>query len=301
MVHHIFRQQTTAFKINVSFGFILRNVETEELRYYHSSQNNSRFFYVPHRIRTEEDLNKLLADLSRQGMLEFIYQQRPDTKWVVHLLTNVTFYVNKLFDHPIGARIVLPDHILENKAVVSLVGGSYGPYTDNLFRCLAVHRGASAKDVEVPAKTYYRQYLQQQDMTPADFKGLTLDDLMVLEQVFSLNVYVYDLQKTEAGDIAARLVRRSSYKYDDTMNLNLYEQHFSYVSNMEKYSHSYLCSKCDRLWKHVGKLHRHERTCTGYAIYKYPGGVYHTAKTVFDRLEDEGIDVPEDRYYLREV
>jgi hypothetical protein len=33
-------------------------------------------------------------------MLEYIRQQRPDTKWVVHLLTNVTFYVNKLFDHP---------------------------------------------------------------------------------------------------------------------------------------------------------------------------------------------------------
>ena len=74
-----------------------------------------------------------------------------------------------------------------------------------------------------------------------------------------MNVYVYDLQETEAGDIAARLVRRSPYKYDDTMNLNLCEQHFSYVSNMEKYSHSYLCSKCDLLWKHVGKLQRHER------------------------------------------
>jgi hypothetical protein len=68
----------------VSLGFILRNVETEELRYYHSSQNNSRFFDVPHRIRTEEDLDKFLADLSHQGMLEFIRQQRPDTKWVVH-------------------------------------------------------------------------------------------------------------------------------------------------------------------------------------------------------------------------
>jgi hypothetical protein len=211
----------------------------------------------------------------------------------VHLLTNVTFYVNKLFDHPIGARVVLPVHILKNKAVVGL-------YTDNLcfLKCLAVHRGAPVTDVEVPAKTYYRQYLQQQDMTPTDFKGVTLDELVVLEQVFSLNVYVYDLQETEAGDIAARLVRRSPYSFEDTMNLNLCERHFSYVSNMEKYSHSYLCSKCDWLWKHVGKLHRHERTCTGDVIYKYPGGVYHTAKTLFDRLEDEGIDVPEEeRYY----
>ena len=45
-----------------------------------------------------------------------------------------------------------------------------------------------------------------------------------------------------------------------------------------------------------GTLHRHERTCTGSVIYKYPGGVYHTAKTVFDRLEDEGIEVPAEFY-----
>ena len=81
-------------------------------------------------------------------------------------------------------------------------------------------------------------------MSPADFKGVTLDDLVVLEQWFSLNVYVYGLQETEASDIAARLVRRSPYSYQETMNFNLYEQHFSYVSDMEKYSYSYLCSKC---------------------------------------------------------
>ena len=58
------------------------------------------------------------------------------------------------------------------------------------------------------------------------------------------------------------------------MNLNLYEDHFSYVNDMEKYNHSFLCSKCDRLWKTRWELHRHERTCTGDDIYKYPGGMY---------------------------
>ena len=100
-------------------------------------------------------------------------------------------------------------------------------------------------------------------MTFVDFKGVTLDDLVVLGQVFRLNVYVYELQKTEAGDITTRLVRRSPYSFEDTLNLNMHEDHFSYVSNMEKYSHSYPCLKCDQLWKHVGTLHRHERICTG--------------------------------------
>jgi hypothetical protein len=72
-------------------------------------------------------------------MLEYIRQQRPDTKWVVHLLTNVTFYVNKINEHSIGASVLLPDYILKNP----------GLYNDDnlcLFRCLAVHREAPVSD-----------------------------------------------------------------------------------------------------------------------------------------------------------
>jgi hypothetical protein len=47
MVRYLYRQQTTAFKINLSFGFILRNIETGVLWYYHRSQNNVRFFETP--------------------------------------------------------------------------------------------------------------------------------------------------------------------------------------------------------------------------------------------------------------
>ena len=113
-----------------------------------------------------------------------------------------------LLPKQVGARIVLPDFFLRNQGLVCLVGGANGPYTDNLcfFRCLAVHRGTpDVKALEVPAKTYYHQYLQYKQMTSKDFQGVCLDDLMVLEQLFSLNVYVYDLQETEEGDIAARL------------------------------------------------------------------------------------------------
>ena len=132
-------------------------------------------------------------------MLEYIRQQRPDTKWVVHLLINVTFYVNKLFDHPIGARVVVPDFFLRNQGLVCLVSGYHGPYGNNLcfFRCLAVHRGTpDVKALDVPAKTYYHQYLQHQDMTPVDLKGVMLVDLVVLEQLFNLNVYIVYLRPT---------------------------------------------------------------------------------------------------------
>lgn len=38
-LQQLFRNQNTHFKVNVSYGFILQNIETEELQYYHSSQN----------------------------------------------------------------------------------------------------------------------------------------------------------------------------------------------------------------------------------------------------------------------
>jgi hypothetical protein len=53
-----------------------------------------------HLIRNEEDLQKFLDELSRHDILGYIRQQRPDTKWVVHLLSNVTFYVNKINEYP---------------------------------------------------------------------------------------------------------------------------------------------------------------------------------------------------------
>jgi hypothetical protein len=50
----------------------------------------------------------------------------PDTKWVVHLLSNVTFYVNKINEYPIGVNVLLPDYVLRNPGVVALITGSNG-------------------------------------------------------------------------------------------------------------------------------------------------------------------------------
>ena len=48
---NIFKTQSSAFKINLSFGFILRNKISGELRYFHSSKNVSgRFLDAPHLI-----------------------------------------------------------------------------------------------------------------------------------------------------------------------------------------------------------------------------------------------------------
>ena len=55
-VERIYQDQTTVFKLNLSFGFVLFNNETEQMQYHHSSANNNRVFETPFLVRNLEDL-----------------------------------------------------------------------------------------------------------------------------------------------------------------------------------------------------------------------------------------------------
>ena len=86
----------------------------------------------------------------------------------------------------------------------------------------------------------YAEYTNQ----PArEFRGVTIEELHKVELVFRVNITVYEL-----GEVSAKLVRRSLGKHADTMFVNLYETHFSYIRDMKKFSRSYnvvnVASRC---------------------------------------------------------
>ena len=298
----LFDQQTTAFKVNVSFGFVLREKENDRLRYYHSSNNCcGRYLEEPALITNRDDFDRFLARIQESDILQWAVAQRPNSDWVCELVTNATFFLNKIVDHPIGCvGVNLPDYVKRNKAIVRLDKDSHGViYRDNLclFRCLAIHQGCDVRCIEATVATLYAKYT---DNTPVhDFVGVTLEDLSKIEATFDVNVVVYKLDEITDGKTTAELVRRSPCQYIETMYLNLYEAHFSYIKDIRMYSHSYKCSKCEQaLWKSSWELHRHERTCEAGVNQIYKGGVYRPPASIFERLDDEGIIVEDVlRYY----
>ncbi|KAK3721433.1 hypothetical protein QZH41_020690, partial [Actinostola sp. cb2023] len=76
-LQQILTDQSTVFKINLSFGYILRNNETDELTYYHTSANNHRLFDEPYLITNPNNLQQLIDDLHNTDFIEWIKQQRP--------------------------------------------------------------------------------------------------------------------------------------------------------------------------------------------------------------------------------
>ena len=101
-LQEMFRRQKFHFRLNYSFGFLLRHQETGQLRFFHPSQNNTRVLPVPVLIATQADFEDFLDSLPNQDILEWARQQRPDTKWFVEGVTNVTFYLNQLRDFPLS-------------------------------------------------------------------------------------------------------------------------------------------------------------------------------------------------------
>ena len=279
---HIFAEQTTAFKLNISYGFILRNRTSGRHRYYHSSCNCcGRYLNEPSLITNADTFENFLERIKEPDILKWALSQRPNSEWVVELVTNATIFVNRILQHPIGCvGIVLPHHVKFNKAVTALEKDHHcRPYVDNLclFRCIGLH-------LDQNAKTLYAKYTDEPVET---FEGVTIDELHKVETLFEVNIIVYKL-----NDTSAQLVRRSLRKYANTMYVNLHETHFSLIHDIKAYSHSYRCSKCeDSLWKYPAWLERHELTCEAGVRRVYGGGVYHTTPSVFQRLDDEGITV----------
>ena len=299
----LFDQQTTAaFKVNVSFGFVLREKENDRLRYYHSSNNCcGRYLEEPALITNRADFDSFLERIREPDILQWAIAQRPNSDWVCELVTNATFFLNKIVDHPIGCvGVTLPDYLKHNKAIVGLEKDHHrnATYNDNLclFRCLALHQGCDVRRLETTVVTLYAKYT---DIPVHDFAGVPVDELDKVETKFKTNVCVYQLVEIADGKTTAELVRRSMGHYADTMNMNLHETHYSYIRDIGKYCHSYRCRKCgDSLWKRPWELHRHESTCEAGVNRIYKGGVYRPPSSVFERLDDEGVVVSDSlRFY----
>ena len=192
----VFQELRTRVKLNVSFGLVLRHTITGELRYFRSSFNYSRFFDEPFSIGSEEDMVKFIDVLLNEDIAEHGRQKRPDTKWVVHEVTNMTVCVNKPPKFVIGAAPTeVPNYVKHNVGLDPLIKNAHTGqfYTDNLcfFRCLARAHGHKVKALERPTENLLQVY-KTATRNPR-VNGMTIDDLDEAERVFEIKIQVYTL------------------------------------------------------------------------------------------------------------
>ena len=182
IVDQILKFQLHCFKLNYSFGYVLKNISNKELRYYHAFFNNSVMMSTTRLISNCHELIQFLNALAEESFFDKI--NCPDTKWKVVDITNIIFFVNHLKDAPLGAPVDLPHYIKNNHGLRNV------STDENLcfFRCLAVYRGANPHWCKQPTKNLFYKYCAHFDVVPKDFAGVQLFDFIHLEDFFELNL-----------------------------------------------------------------------------------------------------------------
>ena len=83
-----------SYKVNAAFGFILRNIRTNELRFFHPS-NNLMVYEIPVVVAGRKDITKLLDDLESEDARAYAFAHRPSTEWRMAKIVCVRFDVYK--------------------------------------------------------------------------------------------------------------------------------------------------------------------------------------------------------------
>lgn len=306
-VNKIYNLQTETFRLNLVFGYILWNVETKKYRYF-KPYNNTEIFNFPFCISKRRDLEKFEEKLKEIDICSYVMKDRPSTKWKFFAVTNVKFFLY-YSGFMLGAPVNLPNYITkQNNGIISFEKDikHSKTYQDNLclFRCLAFHDTnsfANAFETRVKHKfavwceyMYKKKCIDVKNIDIKDFQGVSLNEISNVEECFNVNIDVFEIDEKEI----TKVVYKSPALFNSHMYLNIFENHLSYITNLNRYAKKYMCSLCKKHFKTCKKLHRHEKNCSIKTIHVFPGRFYEKKKTIFDELREIDIIVQtSDEYF----
>ena len=110
----VFKELKCATKVNLVFGFVLKNVEDGSCRYFYAHENNT----VMERSKpvcTQADMINLKDRMQKMDIVDICTGEKANTKCKFYKLTNLTIFASLLKDVPIGCKdTVLPEPLLRN-------------------------------------------------------------------------------------------------------------------------------------------------------------------------------------------
>ena len=280
-------------KLQCSMGFVLQHKTSHKLRYYHSSANNTALFRTAKHIKSLSDLEKTVDFIEQTDLMQFALNKRPDSAWSVIQITNLTFSLSKLVYSKFGSPSYIPDHIKNNQSILTLETNGYTKFQDNLcfFRALAIAKTCVCKKrcgciskTESLTHSLFQKFMLTKTLkcSSASFKGVTIEDLPLLESIFKVKVTVFSLQKNEKASIEFQSLNSYALK----LNLCAVKNHFCYIRDVSKFTKCYQCKLCSKCFDLKYRLNRHAKGCLkNQTKLMYKGDYFFPPLTIFEQIE----------------
>ena len=87
---YVFKELKCAAKINIAFGFLLKNIEDGMCRYFYAHENNT-IMEKSKLVCTPDDIVNLKEKLQKMDIIDLCTRERANTKWKFYKLTNMSF------------------------------------------------------------------------------------------------------------------------------------------------------------------------------------------------------------------
>ena len=293
MANTIFQLEISSFKINFSFGVILRQIYTNEYSYF-IPHSNLELFDKPMLISNNKDLTKLKKRLAASNFIDLILSQRPSSRYKAVFITNIRANVTRVGFSLGCVDSDLPQWLTKQSTMI------HNTQNDNccMFRALSncISGLPSAKKVR-RMFWQWKKFCQSKQIkvsdTITDFKGVDFTHIHHFENCFKVNVNIYQLDENGC----CKSIRKSLYRHDKTLNLNRYSNHVSYIKDMKSYCRKFKCVNCSKLFRTSYLCKIHSQKCAKQSRYVFPGSFMAQKLNVFEKLSYYGIHVAEDLRY----
>ena len=143
------------------------------------------------------------------------------------------------------------------------------------------------------AKELFQEHCNYFQVKPKTFEGVELDEFPELKKYFEVQLFAMFLKE----DGTAKTLFLSQASFPTKIYMNVYENHLSYIKDIKMYSKQYICSRSEKVSTKMSNHLRHQFKCYGTVKYVFPGGMYKNKLSVFEELEEMGVQVREEDKY----
>ena len=193
---YVFKELNCAAKVNLAFGFVLKNIEDGMCRYLYAHEDNT-ITERPKLLCTQADMTNLKNRMQKMDLVKIYTRERANTKWKFYKLTNLTIFASFLKDVPMGCKdTILPEPLLRNRNVTCLTfeKNTKQTYNDNLcvLRAFALHLHVNENLEEETSRIFNLSLNNGEDGDVSKFQGVHLKDFPKDEDLLHLSIFLYD-------------------------------------------------------------------------------------------------------------
>jgi len=209
------------------------------------------FFNNPQVIRFKSDISNMLNKITVHSIKSEIDQLLPNTQ---SQLMGVYSMVVKIYDlsYLIGTCINLPPHIINSLRIISL-----DKVENNMcfWACCALMHGCCRDKYISKTKALFTKYYGKYNNNYEGFDYI--NELPKLDDTFEFAINIMQFNSDES----IKYIYKSPHSTKVQKYINLYEHHFSYITDIDKLGKLYICDICASKFRDNFNLTKHNESC----------------------------------------